>query len=251
MAALTHPSPTSVLPVSTTTSADAALSPFVLDPSAVVLRQKRTRHSFDGTFLRTPVSVRVAKSRSSALRTARYMNELRHPNLEQFLGVVADPSAPQSLVVTERAPGRSVAEIAGDMRTRKMDFTQAALIIAVQTAQALVYLHAVSGRAHPALCPHALVYESHRAKTVVLLTHRCERCPKDRERPSRASDVAKLAAIIIDLTTIRNSLNSSLTHSVGNALAATLAQCSAPDPGKRPKMKDLCAELLRHVKTQF
>lgn len=196
------------------------MSPFALDPRSITVQTRLSASHYEGIWLRTCVTLRLARSREHALQLISSLSAFRHPNLEQFLGAVIDERSPRHLVVFDRVRGTSLADLlsANTPPPRRL-----ALAAAVDVARALVYLHARTGRGFPGFCPHTVVFDAPRRRAVVLLmgscpmTHgkdmRCLDCAVDgghrtslgergkdgkrKSRPSRGADVYVLARMVV------------------------------------------------------
>lgn len=236
----------------TSASNDAELSPFILDPSFVVLGQRLSSNHYDGTFLQTPVSIRITKSRLSALRLMHYMENLRHPSLEQLLGVVVDENAPQSMLVTSKTTGATIADILSHSHsaTGCVISKDDIITIGVQASRALLFLHSSTNNAHPGLCPHVVVFDKHRSKTVVLLTLRCRECRADLCAPSTGGDVAALAEMLLALAQSQQqqqqqqrTQHGGNQPSFSNTVLKSLKFCVQTQSQDKLSMKKLCQVL--------
>lgn len=224
----------------TSASDDAELSPFILEPSSVVLGQKRSMNHYEGTFLKTPVSIRTTKTRLSALRLMHYMEGLRHPNLEQLLGVVVDKSAPQSMLVTSQVTGMTVADIL--LQSERNNSTigkEVVSAIGVQASRALLFLHSSTSRAHPGLCPHGIVFDEHRNKAVILLALRCRECRTDLRVSSIGGDLEVLAKIILNMAECEVNTRSKQCP-LPNSVMKLLKNCTQAEYQDKVNMKKLC-----------
>lgn len=227
----------------TASPADALLSPFILDPSSVTLRDARTPTEHAATFLRTPASAFVSPSRDAALQAALYMSGLRHPNVQQLLGAVIDARAPLHLLVCQCVSGSPLPDLAASQRRagKKGPATlslQDVARVAVDVARALLYLHATTGAGHPSLCSHAVSFDPQLSKAVLLLAAPCAHCATVRRAPSRTRDVATLAAIVVSLLDMCSSAEN---ERVPDALTKMLARCAGSSKAKPlPEMADLC-----------
>lgn len=192
----------------TRTSTELDISPFVLDPTSVTLVRARSSGQYRATYLQTPANATPVASHGEALSICEYLDRLRHPHLEQFIGVVTDASVRNHLIVTAQHGGRSVAQYvasaskAGPGKARlgadRLTLTDA-FQIASHAALGLLYLHQNTRTGHHALCAHSLVHCRERGKTVVLLTNECKECHLSKGPPSRRADVLTLAKLIIAL----------------------------------------------------
>lgn len=227
----------------TSSTNDAELSPFILDPTSVALDEQISSNHYNGKFLQTPVSIRITRSRLSALRLMHYMESLTHPNLEQLLGVVVDERIAQSMLVTSKSTGKSVADILSESDDNKSLINKDTMVaIGVQACRALIYLHSSTGGGHPGLCPHAVIFDSHRSKTVVLLALRCRECRPDLRTPSTGGDVKILASMILDMAQSgRTSTSNGLQLS--SIALKSLKQCVQTEKQDKLSMRKLCEVL--------
>lgn len=226
-------------------SRDSQLSPFILDGSEIILEEERSLRHFNGTFLNTPVSVRIARSRSSALRTLNYMVHIRHPNIEQLLGIVVDGGSTQNMLISTKAEGNSVADITSPTHISSITNWQRMLSIAKQASSALLYLHKTTGRAHPCLCSHSIMHDEHRWKTVVLITVRCPCCKTSPEETSRMGDVKILANILAKLVDSMT-VNKAIFVAVPDGLISCLERFSSSAGGSANSMREFCLELSKY-----
>lgn len=206
----------------------AEISPFVLDPSAVTLQRKRSSGQYDASYLHTAAVATRARTHREALQICEYMDRLRHPHLEQFIGVVTDTSLSYHMIVTERHQGHSIAHYLSTSRSTHanealgLDLNDV-LQIAKQSALALHYLHQVSKSGHHALCPHSIVYNKARAKAIVLLTTECKECRFASPNPSRRADVQTLAKLVSKLLYSLHSHNASVSSSLSSSQLSVIA----------------------------
>lgn len=239
------------------------LSPFILDPVSVTLQKQHSKSHFDATWLHTRVNVRLVSTTTEAMKIVSYMNQLRHPNIELLLGVVIDKKG--KMVVTEYQPGYTLADSFASIAPGKPLFSKHTILtISTHVARALVYLHMASGKPHPGLCNHAIVFDRWQMKAVVLLTIKCDHCKqRANAKPSRTADVAKLAQLIVRMFAPPPPLlpddhddnddndgdddcsDIHISALVPPRLRQTLKKCMSLEPSKRPKMKELCNVLTR------
>lgn len=238
-------------------SLDPVISPFVLDPSSVSLQKKRSTGQYDATYLHTAAVVTQARSHREALQICEYMERLRHPHLEQFIGVVTGSSLNYHMIVTERHRGYVVAAFLQPPMSSHTDPVPIldlndVLLIAKQAALALHYLHQITKTGHHALCSHSIVFDKPSAKTVVLLTTECRKCHRTKTKPSRRSDVQILAQLVLKLlypfisrsnfNTVQASRTISDTHLLAIAVVRnqlTAATAATGNTGST-SMADLC-----------
>lgn len=181
----------------TRSDSDARISPFILDPSAITNERPISSYISEALYLQTPSRLRYVNSREEALGIASYMSKLRHPNLEQFIGVIVDESISNKMIVCENHGGRSLAHYLSSSRRGRPIFSMASTLnISVQICRALVYLHSVTGQGHPSFCPHTISIDKTRSKVIVLMTKECSKCIQSSKGPSRSSDVSKVASVI-------------------------------------------------------
>lgn len=224
-------------------SVDSALSPFVLDPSNVIIHGAQSATQFDGTFLHTPVSIYLVRSRASALRKLRSMEQIRHPNLEQMLGVVISPNESQSMIISTKAEGRTMADLLQSVRTGHPLDQGETLSIALQAVRALHYLHKTTGRAHSSLCPHAVIHDEYHWKTVVLLNFRCRHCELSEDR-SEANDVVILSRMLLDIVAAENAL-AQFPETSSFILLKILQKFASSRKTPGLTMSQLCNELMQ------
>lgn len=228
----------------TRTSMNDDISPFVLDPSSVSLLRKRSSGEFHATYLLTAAKATAITSHREALFICDYMDRLRHPHLEQFIGVVTDQSLRNHFIITERQKGRLLAQYltnAANDNSQDGLSVQDVLQIASQCSLGLHYLHQTTRTGHHALCPHSIVHSRSRAKTVILLTSECNECHAKKQKASRKADVLTLAKLIRALlnTFPQNQLPQSHEHivaSVQNQLQLIINKAN-PSP---QTMGDMC-----------
>lgn len=233
-------------------SLEVDISPFVLDPSSVSLQRKRSPCQYDATYLHTAAVATHARTHREALQICEYMDRLRHPHLEQFIGVVTDASLSYHMIVTERHQGHSIAHYLSTSRSSHANMGSGldlndVLHIAKQSALALHYLHQVSKTGHHALCPHSIVYNKARAKAVVLLTTECKKCHFASSNPSRRADVQTLAKLVLNLLYSLNSHLSSTSSTLSNpqlsvvtSVKSRLTCTTASKNTKSISMSELC-----------
>lgn len=220
----------------TRTSMDDDISPFVLDPSSVSLIRKRSSGEFHATYLLTPAKATPITSHREALFICDYMDQLRHPHLEQFIGVVTDQSLRNHFIITERQNGRSLAHYLEN--TSKNGSTarlsvQDVLQIASQCSLGLHYLHQTTRTGHHALCAHSIVHNRSRGKTVVLLTNECKECHVKKLKASRKADVLTISKLITGLLNPFHQKRSGQPHhdivvSVQNQLQLIISKGNPP-----------------------
>lgn len=221
-------------------SLDEDVSPFVLDAGSVKLQHRVNSTQYAATFLQTPVTATLVASHRDALSIAAYLDRLRHPHLEPFVGVMTDRSARTHAILTERQPKLSVAALLE--RSRGSLTVSSALKVAFECALGLHYLHHVTRTGHHALCAHALRYDCRRGKTVVMLTMECVECKVKKKLTSRKNDVQMLAHIILALlkspcVTVQGSADQSTVSAVVQSLRLVVDT----DTARVKPMKELCA----------
>lgn len=205
----------------TRTSLDPDISPFVLDPSSVTLQRRLSASQYEAMYLYTPAIVTRTRTHADTLRICEYLDHLRHPHLEQFIGVVTDTTSREHMVLTAQRQGRSLVHYLSPKCADALKLEDV-LQIAKQCSLALHYLHQTTETGHHGLCPHSIVYNQPRGKTVVLLTIECKKCFPTYVRPSRRADVATVAKIVLRLV---KSLDGPLS---GNTLTGSEAAVVAP-----------------------
>lgn len=240
----------------TRTKTDAKISPFLIDPSQVYHhRPSRSEDSLptrtEATWLHLPVLSRQVSTRAEALHEMSKMSRLRHPNLELFLGVVADRSASVKCVLTEHVRGPSLQGILGWSKQRRSKFLSAHLLyIALDISRALVYLHSKTGEPHSGVCADAVIFDQGRSRAVLLLSgdmdtnNRCT-APETISRGvmTEKSDAFALALLIMQMISSISVHRGREMEALPKALRRVLNACLLEDPRQRHGMEDLCQEL--------
>lgn len=224
---------------------DAQDSPFLLDAASVKLLYKLSSDTYTGMYLHTPTNVRIVKSKNAALQIGSYMSNLRHPHLEQFIGVATNSSMQHHLIVTARRVGQSIAYYLSKSNTSAVSrmTTWDALRVGAQVCQALYYLHEMTGVGHPSLCPHSISYDFYQRKSVVQLTVECQKCSVHGKKPSVTNDVISVCHIMLML--LRQSTNSDSEKQKNQKVAAVISALQTnillTKTSSAPSMKELCA----------
>lgn len=182
----------------TRASLDSDISPFVLDPSSVTLQRKLSSSQYEAMYLFTPATVTRTQTHADTLRICEYLDHLRHPHLEQFIGVVTDSMSRSHMVVTAQRQGHLLADFLSPKCVDGLRLHDV-LQIARQSSLALHYLHQTTMMGHHGLCAHSIVYSMPRGKAVVLLTTECKICHPSPKKPSRHADVATVTKLVLKL----------------------------------------------------
>lgn len=164
-----------------TMCADAHIAPFLLHHTSVRTLPPTHGNRHRGTWLQNKVAIQPLSSKKAAICTASFVARLRHPNVENFLGVVTTHSPS---IVTDWLSGPNLANLPSISR-------HAAAMLALDVARAVVYVHAVAGP-HGKVRAEEVVYDKKRERAVLLLS------PGVGEG-HRADDVLGLAKIVIKL----------------------------------------------------
>lgn len=229
-----------------TSSPDTPLSPFILDLSQLHLPATHLptdKSRFKATWLHTPVLVRQVSSKAQALAHATLMSNLRHPNLEQFLGAVVDPAMP--CIVTEYVPGPSLSHLLRAAEHKRTKFVpRHAFNVALDISRALLYFHATCRHPHGAVGPRTILYDDARCKAVLLMSGQLGVDPPCAAPETRlpnahiafAADVYSLAAVMV--------LMFGKSESLPTGLAQVVVRCLSKDWRKRPRMEELCQSIM-------
>lgn len=224
------------------------VAPFILSPESITLRQIHSPTHFDAVWLRTPVTARATTSRRNAIEIFHSMYALRHPNLENILGVVLDARTKRNIIITEQVPRHTISHFIASSHHRGMDVSKGCqqhlqsddiITMAMHVARVLVYLNATTKTGHPSgLCSHKIVYDPKRARAVLLLTTTCDyRCNGFAHIQSLDRDVAMLAKITSKLFSTSN-------RKPPKVLQKILAHCASSDVAKRPSCEEFSRQLI-------
>lgn len=199
--------------------------------------------------------LRFVPSRIDAVAAVQNMSHLRHPNVEQLLGAVAEGPA-GACVLTEHVPGASVQEMIRGSK-RKRFVKKHAVTAALDVARALVYLHARTGRAHGAVCAAAVLFDDVRGRAVLLLAEEVSRegvcaAPEVRrngkEEVPFESDVYSLAALVLQMFEVLEEgqpegKRKRRVDLLPRRLQGVVWACLQKDWRKRPSIEELCQAL--------
>lgn len=180
------------------------------------------------------------------------MSHLRHPNVEQLLGAVAQGPV-DACVLTEHVPGASVQEMISGPKKKK--FVQRhAVTVALDVARALVYLHARTGRAHAGVSPDAVLFDAVRGRAVLLLAEEVSRdgvCAAPEVRKAGEgdvpfeSDVYSLGMLVLQMFEVLGEKQGGGNRKrrvdlLPRRLQGIVWSCLQKDSRKRPSMEELC-----------
>lgn len=195
------------------------------------------------TYLYTRASVRIVKSRDDVLQICSYLSHLRHPHLEQVIGVVTKGLLQDHYIVTVQQIGKPIASFLSHSVDNINITEQDALMIGAQACQALYYLHEITGMGHPSLCAHLITYDEYRKKTVMLLTFDCPKCYSS-YKLSRRNDVRLIIGTIVKLLSIAKSSGIKRSENEKYKSAESFISCVRTSTS----MKELCTLLSMYAK---
>lgn len=200
------------------TIADVQIAPFLLHHTSVSAGSAINGGRYRGTWLHNKVTIQPLSSEAAAIRTASYLARLRHPNVENFLGVVTTHSPS---IVTAWISGTTLA----DMPALSPHH---AAMLALDVARAVVYMHAVAGP-HGNITAEGVIYEKRRERAVLLLSPGVG-------GGCKADDVKGLAKVLIGLLGGFGCLPKCLSSILRKALGESKERPTAETVCKRLKV---------------
>lgn len=175
------------------------------------------------------MQARLVSTRAEALHAVETLSSLRHPNLEQLLGAVADPRYPMC-VLTERVPGPLLSDALAVKGTELYRFVgQNAKRFSLDVCRALVYLHAKVDVPHGDVCVENVVLDLRRCRAVLLLGGEGPRAREGWEK-----DVYGLAGVL------RCVFQAGRIEDDGR-VARVLRECLNEEVGRRPTAEEVCS----------